>query len=99
MTRTYGWGWSSRRGWYRVADSPQLPPGPFSVFLDDPGPRRMAAIAAFADHTGLGLKGSTDLFDSAPTVVVAQVCEEAARLVCAALTEAGAIATIIIQSE
>ena len=94
MAKSYGWGWSSRRGWYRLADSPQLPPGPFSVFLDDPGPQRIAAIAALADHTALGIKASKDIIDSAPAVVVAQVCEEAARLVCAALAEAGATATI-----
>ena len=94
MVRTYGWGWSSRRGWHRLADSPQLPPGSFSVFLDDPGPQRIAAIAAFADHTALGIKAAKDIIDSAPAVVLAQVCEEAARQVCAALTEAGATATI-----
>jgi ribosomal protein L7/L12 len=87
----YGWRWSPGGGWSRIT---AVPPGPYSVFLHDPGAAKIAAAAALALHSDLGIKESRDLIDSAPGVVLAQVSEEAARLACAALTGAGATAAI-----
>ncbi len=61
-----------------AAKPPVQAPGPptAGVFLEHCGPNKISVIKVIREHTGLGLKESKDLADSAPCVI-AEGCDAA----------------------
>ena len=63
--------------------------GRFAVTLDDPGSRKLEAVRAVREATGLGLKESKDLVDAPGTVVAPSLDAVGARVLVARLQALG----------
>ncbi len=66
----------------------------FTVILKEMGANKLAVIKAVREITGLGLKESKDLVESAPKPVKENVSKEEAAQIEAKLKEAGAVVEI-----
>ncbi|MCL1830245.1 MAG: ribosomal protein L7/L12, partial [Oscillospiraceae bacterium] len=62
----------------------------YDVFLAEVGPNKMGVIKAVKDITGLGLRESKELVDSAPTMVKEGVTQSEAEGIRDTLVEVGA---------
>lgn len=66
----------------------------FDVILNGPGEKKVNVIKVVREVTGLGLKESKELVDSAPKAIKEKVSKEEAEALKAKLVEAGADAEI-----
>ncbi len=62
----------------------------FDVILKSPGPAKLAVVKAVRELTGLGLKESKELVDSAPSELKKGVTKDEAEALKTQLEEAGA---------
>lgn len=62
----------------------------FDVIITGPGDKKVNAIKAVREITGLGLKEAKELVDNAPKPVKEKISKEEAEAIKAKLTEAGA---------
>jgi large subunit ribosomal protein L7/L12 len=63
----------------------------FTVVLKEAGPSKLAVVKAVKELTGLGLKESKDLVDSAPSNIKEGVSKDEAEGLKKSLEEAGAV--------
>jgi large subunit ribosomal protein L7/L12 len=74
-----------------IIDNPRVEPTEFDVFLDEfDAARKVAAIRAVREATGVGLKAARDLVEGAPKVVKERLPRAEAEAVKAVLEAAGA---------
>lgn len=66
----------------------------FDVIITGPGEKKVNAIKAVREITGLGLKEAKEVVDSAPKAVKEKISKDEAEAIMAKLTEAGATAEI-----
>ena len=75
------------------ADAPPQPSGDHAVVrLLEVGPQKISVIKVIREHTGLGLRESKEIADTAPGVVAANLPRSAAQALLDALLDAGATA-------
>ena len=68
----------------------------YDVVLIDCGPNKINVIKIIKEVTGLGLKESKDLADSAPCVVIESLTKSEAQAICDQFTEIGSTAYIYV---
>jgi uncharacterized protein (TIGR02996 family) len=73
--------------------------GVFDVWLHHVGPRKIAVIKLVREATGLGLKDSKELVESAPRLLQGGVEVEHAQQLCSRLEAAGARAELVLVGE
>ena len=78
-------------------DSTELDGVTRQIILKDAGDKKILAIKAVREVTGLGLSDAKDLVDSPPSVVVSGLSVEEAEIVASALRKAGM--TIEVRNE
>ncbi|VFP84792.1 50S ribosomal protein L7/L12 [Buchnera aphidicola (Cinara splendens)] len=66
----------------------------FNVKLKTIGSNKVSIIKIIRSTTGLGLKESKDLVESAPTIIKENITKESAENICKMLIESGATAEI-----
>ena len=71
------------------ADSTELDGVTRQIILKDAGHKKILAIKAVREVTGLGLRDAKDLVDSPPSVIVSGLSVEEAEVVASTLREAG----------
>ena len=86
--------WARHRDEQARAPEP-LPEGPWTVRLDDPGPRKIQVIKVLREHLALSLVDAKRIVDTAPAVAVVSVSEQAARKLATELEQAQARASLL----
>lgn len=75
--------------------APPSRPATFSVRLESFGTSKIMCIKVVRQATGLGLKETKDLVESAPVVVKEGLTKDAAERLARELTDAGAVAQVV----